>query len=438
MGVKDSLLGRLLGSAGAFSQSQVAQTIDLLLEHGQARGASDIHIEPHGQLVWVRYRIHGSLHGLHKLPIAALEPLANTLKTEANLPLDTGMPQESSFSRTVKDQPLDLRLNVMPVIGGERLVLHFSQPRPRPVNLEALGFWGSNAELVRATLARIHGIILVASTKQVHASATLYGLLHLLRTAPISIATIEETIERHVAGMNQTQVKNHSAAAYADGLRAALRQDINAIMLADLPGKNVAGEAVRASTTGHMVLAGVRADTAAKALIHLKHMGVEPFMLATSLRASIAVRPIRRLCPGCRERIVPAASIRARLEKIFGMTTPATRKRIHSLETQAKAAGIGADLPLNSTPSHLTHVWRAHEHGCEDCHFTGYQGSINLTEVLPGGEYLYTSLAADTTALKLQTAALKEGFIPLALDGIIKALRGETTITEVIYEVSQS
>lgn len=436
MGVKDALLGRLLGSAGSYSQDQVAQTITLLLEHGLKRGASDIHIEPHGNLAWVRYRIHGSLHGLHKLPVGALEPLLSQLKQRAGLVVSGTMPQEAEFGDTVDGKEISIRLNTMPVVGGERVVLHFAQHIPaQPTDLLGLGFWGNNLTLINTTLSRVHGLILVNGPKQSPRPAVLYALLQMLRTASISIATIEETIERRIPGMNQTRVGDHSGAGYIGALHAALKQDINTIMLSNLPTKDVAADAVHAATAGHMIMAGQHHATAAKGLVHLRHMGLEPYMLAAGLRLSIGVRSVRRLCPGCRERVVPATAQLARLEKIFGMATPATRKRVHNLEVQAKAAGLGAEEPLSTTEQHLTHIWRASEDGCEDCHHTGYHGSLPLAEVLPGGEYLYKALADHATAANLQTAALREGFIPLALDGIIKSLRGGTSITEVMHEV---
>ena len=440
MGVKDSFIGKLLGNSNEFSQEQVDQTINLLLEHGLKRGASSIHIEPHGQLIWVRYRIHGALHGLHKLPADALIPLVSTLRRKANLPADAIMPQEGSFTDTISDTELTIRVNTMRVVNGERAVLHFSpltvQRSHTPTNLADLGFWGANLDLINKTLAHIHGLVLINGTRHSHRTASLYALLHVLRTAAISIGTIEETIERHIPGVSQTKVAAHDALSYEGALRAALRQDMNAVMLANLPTKTVADEAVYAATNGHLIMAGLHSDTAAKGILHLRHMGIEPYMLAAALRLSIGLQSVRKLCPACRERSALTKEQAGHLEQLFGMTTVTTRKRVHLLEQKALKAGIGIDLPLSSSTTHLTYHWQASPNGCEHCHHTGYDGTVSLVEIFPGGEYLYSTLTAKTTAADLHAAALQQGFIPLALDGMIKALRGETTLAEVVHEAS--
>ncbi len=434
MGVKDALLGRLLGNASAYSQGQIAETISLLLAYGLRRGATDIHLEPHGQVVWVRYRIHGSLHGLHKLPLSALEPIVTELKHLAGLPLHAHMPHEAEFSLEVEGEPREIRLSTMPVIGGERAVLHFCQPSAAPSDLRGLGFWGDTLERIHSTLGRTHGLILVNGPKQSPRPATLYALLQLLRTAPISIAAIEEHPERRLAGVTQTRL-GQQAGSYHEALRAALSQDMNAVMLANLPSKQDAKSAVAAAATGHLILGGQHTDTGAAGIIHLLRMDVEPYMLAAALRLSIAVRSVRRLCPECRQRIALSPAQTTRLEKLFDMTTAANKKRVHSLEKQAEAAGIGAGLPISTAPGRLTHAWRAEPNGCEHCHHTGYQGSVTLTEVVPGGDFLYKALTEAPSLTTLQAAALQHGLIPLTLDGIIKSLRGETTIAEVMYEV---
>ncbi len=437
MGVKDSLIGKLLGNTSQFSAEQVEQTIQLLLEHGLKHTATAIHIEPHGKLVWIRYRIHGALHGLHKLPAGALSPLVNALHKKAGLPTDTLTPQEGSFTATLGTRNLTVQVNTMHIVNGERIVLQFAEHESQAqsaASLEQLGFWGANADLVRTTLSHVHGLILVGGLKHSERPAVLYALLHLLRTAAISIGTIEDTIGRRMPGITQMKVLPHDAASYEGALHAPLAQDMNAVMLTDLPSSTVANEAVYAATVGHLVAAGQHSDSAAKGIVHLRHMGVASYMLAAALRLSIGLRSVRRLCLGCRERISLSKEQADRLEQLFGMTTPANRKRIHTLEQQALKAGIGRDLPLSSTPGHLTHAWQASRDGCSDCHHTGFSGVLSLVEVMPGGEYLYAALTDTATTTDIQAAALKQGFVPIALDGMIKALRGETTVAEVVHQ----
>lgn len=432
MSVKDGFIGRILGGADKYTDKQVAQTIDLFLEHGVKRGARAIHIEPQTNHVAIRYRIHGGLQGMHKVPLGALEALTTQLKERAGLHTAITTPQEGTYTATIDGRPVEVRTATMPVIGGEKIVLHLTEQLATIPSLEALGFWGEGLRELRLALGRTHGLLVVASPKHAGRIETLHSMTVLAATPHLSVATLEQTITQRLPGVMQTTITNASAAAIGDQLKAVLAADPNIVMIDRLPDRTTLDTALQAAANGHLVLGGLFAENAVRALLHLAALSSEPFLLAAAAKLAVSERRVRRLCTACRERYAPTKEQVVRLEKAFGMTNAAIRQHVHKLEEQAAADGIGGEPFLSSTASHVTHLWRASENGCEHCRHSGYQGTVSLVEVLSVNEPLHRLILEKATAGELQTAAVKDGFVPLALDGLIKALRGETTIVEVL------
>jgi type IV pilus assembly protein PilB len=436
MGAKDSVVGRLLGNAQKFNHERVVQTIAMLLDHAHSRDASDIHIEPRERFVLVRYRIDGVLRGVHKLPLAAADPLISELKETAHLNAEeTNIPQEGQYSTTIDDQIYTVRVATLPVLGGEKVVLRLTPQAARLAPLEALGFWGENLEMVRAALTAPNGLMLVAGSKRVGKTTTLYSLLHILATPLSSIASIEDPIEHRLSGVSQTQVHVRRGIGFAQGLQAALQQDANIIMLSNLADKQVIELAVHAANDGHLLLAGLPADSVSRAILQLQSAGVQPFLLASALRLVIAQRLARQLCPHCRERYQIDGEQRALLDRAFEIQPAAARRQVHELEQQAAREKIGGEGSMNSTPTRITHLWQAHTEGCTACDHTGYHGQVVLTEVLAVRDGLRQVLQQQTTLVDLEKNARAHGFIPLSLDGLVKALRGQTTIEEVLRAI---
>lgn len=436
MGAKDILTGRLLGNAQKFTDKQVAETLTMLVEHGLKRGASDIHIEPHERFVLVRYRIDGALCGVHKLPRTALATILAQLKTLADLNADEiSTPQEGTYTVTVGDKRVDVRVATMPVIGGEKAVLHVSLERGKPLELERLGFWGAGLGTLQSVLAQPHGLVLVAAPRHHGSASTLFSLLSSLNSPLVSIATVETHPKHRLPGVNQTYLSGGMNTR--EGLQAALKQDPNIIMLSDVPDTATAELAVHASTTGHFLLAGVHADGAVAALLRLRAAGLEPFLLVAALRAAIGQRLVRTLCPNCRERYALGTEEQRELAKRFGITAAAF-KRVHELERAASPAIFGDVKQLGSTPTAITHLWRASATGCETCDRSGYGGRTAIVEVLQNTDNLQkVLLGRETLSVPgLQAIAVKDGFVPMALDGLVKALRGQTTIGEILHAVA--
>lgn len=434
MGTKDTFVGRFLGNAEKLNEKQVAETLELLVEHGFTRGASDIHIEPNELFILVRYRIDGSLRGIHKLPRQALGSVIAQVKKMANLDTqEIHMPQEGHYDVRVGASEVRVHVSTMPVYGGEKAVLHLVVRSNKLEPLEPLGFWGEGLRTLQSVLAAPHGLVVVAGPRHSGISSTMFSLLSQLNSPMVSIATVETRTKHRLRGASQTYLHQNNLNIY-EALQAALRQDPNIIMLNDIQDADTAKLAVHAATTGHLIIAGMHSDGALPATIRLRVAGVEPFLLVTALRASVGQRLVRRLCIRCRERFALDADDLQQLEKSFGIHTPAARARVHDLERQAIVAGVGDTKLANSTPARITHLWRPHTEGCDACNHTGYSGRTALVEVLQSTDMLHKLLmAADVPSVPtLHASAIKDGFIPMALDGLIKSLRGETTPADVL------
>jgi type IV pilus assembly protein PilB len=429
MGANDAVLGRLLGSAAQFSDEQIAQTVEMLVAHGFAQGANVVHIEPHENSVTVRYRVDGTLHSAHKLPAEALEPLVAYLKTLASLLVDERrVPQQGNFSIAVGGAPVLIQLSTMPAISGEHAVLHLAPTVSKPQPLEALGFWGESLQTIRKSLTRPYGLILVGGPKRSNTATTLLSLVEVLNRPSVSIVTVEDEITHRIPGVMQTELTNASSTANA--LRAALHHDPNIIMLGHVADRESLQLGIQAANNGHLVLAGVHAASAGKALLHVAAGGVEPFLLGASVQLVIAEQQVPRLCRQCRERYELNETTQRAIAKTFGIVSR-DQIRVHALERAALEAGLGTGDPLGSDTAQITHLWRAKLGGCESCHYRGWNGQLNLVEAMPINDIVRTALVKDATERKLQTAAVKSNVVPIGLDGLIKSLRGLTAIEAV-------
>lgn len=436
MGVKDKIVERVLGSSGKFSDKQVGQTLDLLLEHGVERGASSLHIEPHERFDAVRYRINNTLHGMHKLPRAAHAALMQQIKKRSHMDTrSTDVVQEGGFSLTINGQQINVEASVAPVFGGEKAVLHLNPSQSSAKSLEELGFWGESLALLRQALAQPHGLITVSGPRRSGITTTLHSLLDILNTPMISIATVETHPPRHIPGASQLQPSRHDSPA--SQLHKLLSHDANIIMIDRVTDSPTAQKSVDAAQRGHLMIDGLYAEDAASSLAQVRAFGVEPFLLAHTLRASIAQQLARRLCPECRERHALTAKERQELQAMLGVNNSKHRARVHKLEQEALEFGIG-DPEMSSTPTAISHIWKAKNGGCAECHHTGYQGVVALTEVIVPSEDFRRLLNRNTppTAADLRKEALQQDYIPLALDALVKSLRGLTTIEEVVRVLS--
>ncbi len=421
--------------------SPVAQTVNLLIEYGIKAGASDIHIEPREEFVVIRYRIDGILKEANKLPRKLLNSLISRIKILANLKIDEHRaPQDGRFKVEVNGSMYALRVSTLPILDGEKVVMRILNESSKASDFNELGFWGDALIELNHAIVQPHGMILVTGPTGSGKSTTLFSVLSHLNSPDVNISTIEDPVEYHIVGANQTQVNPIAGMTFANGLRALLRQDPNIIMLGEIRDHETADLAVQAALTGHLVFSTLHTNNAATCLPRLIDMGVEPFLIASTVRVVIAQRLVRRLCYNCKKSFVPDDAYISRLDKLFNIESTGGFKKVNELEQDAKKDGIGMSTvnkqkpldDLSSTPTKIIRLFKANEDGCEMCNHTGFKGRIGIYEVLSNSESVQKMIVTNESSEVIENKAIAENMLPMQTDGFIKALRGETTIEEIL------
>lgn len=421
--------------------SPVAQTVNIIIEYGVKSGASDIHIEPREDYVVVRYRIDGLLREANKLPRKLLGALVSRIKILSNLKIDEHRaPQDGRFKVEISGKVYALRVSTLPILDGEKVVMRILNESTKAADFNELGFWGQALGDLQQAIVQPHGMVLVTGPTGSGKSTTLFSVLTSLNTPNVNISTVEDPIEYHIAGANQTQVNPIAGMTFTNGLRALLRQDPNIIMVGEIRDGETADLAVQAALTGHLVFSTLHTNNAATCLPRLLDMGVEPFLIASTVRLIIGQRLVRRLCPDCRQSVKPDAALIKQLEKSFSLSEHGGIKRIHELEGAALKDGIGGtdkQASLSTTSSDITKIWKANEAGCDNCNHIGYKGRVGIYEVLTNTPSVQKLIVGNSTSEVIEQAAVADNMITMQLDGLIKALRGQTTIEEVLRVTAQ-
>lgn len=429
--------------------SPIAQTVNLIIEYAIKSGASDIHIEPRESHIVVRYRVDGILKEANKLPKKVHSALVSRIKILSNLKIDERrVPQDGRFKIQIGEGIFALRVSTLPINEGEKVVMRVLNESSKAATLEELGYWGRALETVNHAIIQPHGMVLVTGPTGSGKSTSLFSTLSLLNRPSINISTIEDPIEYKIPGANQTQVNVKAGMTFVNGLRALLRQDPNIIMVGEIRDSETSNLAVQAALTGHLVFATLHTNNAATCLPRLLDMGIEPFLIASTVRAVVGQRLVRRLCVDCREAYMPDEAAQKQIDKTFHTDDPAQMKAIHEFEKQALAGGIGktntgkntkqSTADMSSIEAKIVRLWKPHENGCDACNHTGYKGRIGIYEVLGNSEELQHLIVGNSTSDEIQKQAVKEGMITMQLDGFIKALRGQTSVEEILRVTSES
>ncbi|HEX5456165.1 MAG TPA: GspE/PulE family protein [Candidatus Saccharimonadales bacterium] len=427
--------------------SPIAQTVNLVIEYAVKSGASDIHIEPRENHVLVRYRIDGVLKEANKLPKKVLSSLVSRIKILSNLKIDERrVPQDGRFKIQVGSSVYALRVSTLPITDGEKVVMRILSESSRPATLEELGYWGPSLKTINDAILQPHGMILVTGPTGSGKSTSLFSILSILNRPSVNISTIEDPVEYKIPGANQTQVNPKAGMTFATGLRAMLRQDPNIIMVGEIRDSETAELGVQAALTGHLVFATLHTNNAATCLPRLLDMSIEPFLIASTVRAVVGQRLVRRLCVDCRESYTPDATELKKIGEIFHTDNPADMKKVHELEKMALDGGIGKDnagkkgastSELSSTPEKITRLWRHGKNGCEVCGHSGYKGRMGIYEVLPNDNEVQKLIVGNGTSEEIQDEAVVKGMVTMQTDGFIKALRGQTSIEEILRVTSE-
>jgi len=377
----------------------VVKLVNALIASAVSERASDIHIEPDEDAVRVRIRVDGLLREAVTLPKPLQSAVISRVKILSDLDIaDSRVPKDGRFRFTVNDRDVDLRVSTFPTIYGENVVLRLLDKSVGLMRLEDLGFSEEMLAEYRRAIARPHGLLLVTGPTGSGKTTTLYATLAILNTPDKNIITIENPVEYQLAQVRQSQVNPKAGLTFASGLRSILRQDPDIIMVGEIRDLETAQTAVQAALTGHLVLTTLHTNDAVGAITRLVDMGVEPFLIASSVVGVLAQRLVRTICSRCKQPYVASPQLRALLG-------------IHE--------GKG---PLT--------FYRGK--GCQYCRDSGYRGRVGIFEFLTISDRLRELVLPKGAAAELKRAALGEGMRDLRIDGILKATRGLTSIEEVL------
>lgn len=419
--------------ADVAEDSPIAQTVNLLLEYAIRSNASDVHIEPHEEYVQVRYRIDGVLKEVNRLPRNVMSALVSRIKILSSLKIDERrVPQDGRFKIRVAGKQYALRVSTLPVVDGEKVVMRILDESNQAVTLQELGYWGRSLQVISEALTEPNGMILVTGPTGSGKSTSLFSILTLLNTPEVNISTIEDPVEYKIPGVNQTQTNAKAGMTFANGLRALLRQDPNIIMVGEIRDSETANLGVQAALTGHLVFSTLHTNNAATTLPRLLDMGIEPFLIASTIKAVVGQRLVRKLCTNCRQQYTPNTEEANALVRLFNLPGQQAFASIHELEKQAIEQRIGTGLAEGTTDTAITVLWRASPDGCEQCNHTGYKGRVGIYEVLGATQTIQKLIMANATSAQIQEQAVADGMTTMQVDGLIKAIRGETTVKEVL------
>ena len=413
--------------------SPVAKTINLLLESAIRSHASDVHIEPREAFVQIRYRIDGILKEVNRLPRNVLNALISRVKILSNLKIDERrVPQDGRFKIKVAGKQYALRVSSLPVADGEKVVMRILDESNQAVSLESLGYWGQPLKTITEALSEANGMILITGPTGSGKSTSLFSILTILNTPSVNISTVEDPVEYKIVGVNQTQTNSKAGMNFANGLRALLRQDPDIIMIGEVRDTETADLGVQAALTGHLVFTTLHTNDAATCLPRLLDMGIEPFLIASTVRVVVGQRLVRKLNHTTRKQYIPTDAEKQMILGMFGLKTDQKFSFIHELEKKAAAEGVGGDTPLGTDENGILHLWSADSDDNEDGAIGGYRGRVGIYEVLNNSVAVQKLIVANATSNVIQDQAISEGMLRMQIDGLIKAIRGETTIEEVI------
>jgi type IV pilus assembly protein PilB len=384
----------------------IIRLVNLLLISAIQKGASDIHIEPYEKELRVRYRIDGILYNITNPPIKFRDAISSRVKIMAKLDIaEKRLPQDGRikirFSDNGSGKEIDFRVSVLPTLFGEKIVMRLLDKDKLMLDMTRLGFESESLSKFEAAIQRPWGMVLVTGPTGSGKTNTLYSSISKINTPETNIMTAEDPVEFNLMGVNQVQIKESIGLNFAAALRSFLRQDPNIILVGEIRDFETAEIAVKAALTGHLVLSTLHTNDAPSTINRLMNMGIEPFLVASSVHLICAQRLVRRICSKCKEKApLPAAAL----------------------------------VQAGYTPDQAGDVTPMKGKGCETCNSTGYKGRVGLYEVMEIGEELRELILVGASGLELRRKAIEEGMITLRQSGLRKVKEGVTTIDEVVRE----
>jgi len=394
----------------------IVSILDSVLENAVVVNASDIHFEPEPKQLLIRYRVDGVMQEILSLPKDISPILIARVKILAGMQIDEHrIPQDGRFHFALEEgSKVDVRVNIMPVLNGEKVEMRLLKSSAKPLSLVDLGVNESLEKVILEEIQKPHGMILVTGPTGHGKTTTLYSILHILNTPKVNITTIEDPIEYEVAGINQTQVNTKAGVTFANGLRALLRQNPDIIMIGEIRDNETADIAVHSALTGHLVLSSLHTNDAPSAVPRLLDMGTMPFLLSSTLNLVIAQRLVRKICTSCVESYKLPTALKASINK------------------QLELSGIPAKERAKLVPKEAYHG-----KGCKVCEGSGFTGQIGIFEIMVVDDQIKSLITEALSANQIRKAALNNGMISMFEDGLEKVQRGLTTIDEVLRVTSE-
>jgi len=393
-----------IARTGLIREEKIAEIVSHVLEFAVKARASDVHIEPMEKSTRVRYRIDGILHEKLTMPRELHEALVSRIKILAGMKIDEKrIPQDGRFNFKTGNEEVDLRVSSLPATWGEKIVLRLLQKTGGIPSLDDLGLRGRGLKNLQDAILRPHGIILICGPTGSGKTTTLYSIISKINTPKVNIITLEDPIEYKIPGVNQVQVNPVAGLTFSSGLRSLLRQDPDIILVGEIRDKETADLAIQASLTGHLVFSTLHTNDSAGALPRLLDMGVEPYLLASSMTAVAAQRVIRRVHLECKKGYKPDPNIVQNIKDVLG---PIMQEDKDFLLYKGE--------------------------GDPECNNTGYFGRIGIFEVLPISEKIAKLILERAPASAMEKKAREEGMISLKQDGYLRVVEGITTMDEVL------
>jgi type IV pilus assembly protein PilB len=396
-------------------EAPVSRIVDIIISHAVEGKASDIHIEPSEDELRVRYRLDGVLHNSLVLPGKISSAIISRIKILSDLKIDeTRKPQDGRFRFNMSggglEKSVDLRVSTFPTVNGEKVVMRVLDTSSDIGSLENLGVWGKGLEVIKENIKKPFGIILITGPTGSGKSTTLYAILKILNKEGVNIVTLEDPVEYFMPGINQSQIQAEIGYTFATGLRTILRQDPDIIMVGEVRDRETAELATHAALTGHLVLSTLHTNNSIGVIPRLIDMGIEPFLISSALNVAVGQRLVRRICDYCKKEIKLTAGveelIKEELENI-----PENQKSDLNVEKGFK-------------------LFKGE--GCKKCKQTGSSGRVGIYEVLYMTPELESVISSKITESEISKEAKRQGMITMKQDGIIKSLRGITTVEEVL------
>lgn len=391
----------------------VIRLVDDIINYGFMNHASDVHIEPTEKEIVIRFRIDGLLYDIMNLPKNILEMIVTRVKILAKLRTDeTRASQDGKIMTDVEGSKLDIRVSVLPIVHGEKIVMRLLSSQGKYFTLEELGMNEKDLTAINEAIGKPYGMVLSTGPTGSGKTTTLYSLIKILNKRDINICTIEDPVEYSLEGVNQVQVNPATNLTFAAGLRSLLRQDPDIIMVGEIRDNETAGIAINSAMTGHLVLSTLHTNDAATALPRFLDMQIEPFLVASTVNIIIGQRLIRKICMKC----------------IYSYTLSA--QEIADIKKE-----INIDKFVNTAQVKEIRLYRGK--GCDACNHTGYTGRIGIFEVLKIEENIRELIVARADSDQISKMAISNGMTTMLEDGFVKAFSGKTTIEEIFRVTKQ-